>query len=264
MNPLKRGLEAVKAVKRNKSLFIILILLQIAFIVSVSFIGIEYQLKIYENAREIIEPLQAVDYNATAIEEGQPFMDDMMKEMISMTRNYQEMVKNIFKMILLLLTCFLIFNGLSWSLVNYLLKRNNIIKYWGKFVLVSLVFLVPSSLISYFILKNLLSAEAGLSNAGIKIVGWIFLIVSYFLLVGFCLVEEKLKDLFKKIFLVGVKKAHWVLLALLCYLSCILLSLVLIYFSINTILLTILGLLLLIIVLVLGKLFLAGVVKGMK
>ena len=84
------------------------------------------------------------------------------------------------------------------------------------------------------------------------------------MLIGFCLLEEKLKNLIKKIFRVGAKKVHWMLLSLLCVLLLISLSSVLIYFSMGILSLMILSALVLAIILVLEKLFLVGVVKDIK
>jgi len=265
MGILKKSLlDVFKVVKRNKLLFAALVIVQILFIVLVLFVGVKYQIKIYENVRGVMEPLQWANYNATAIEEGQPFMKGMMKEMSLMTKSYKAMVKNIFTMIFWMLGFFLLFNGFIWSMVNYMVKKGNFRKYWGRFALVSLVFLVPVSLVSYIILKSLVGVDLAVFGWGVRVMSWIFLVVGYFMLIGFCLVDWKLKDLFKKIFVVGVRQVHWVLLSLLCVLGLVLLSLLFIYVSMNSLLLMTLSGLVFVTVLVLGKLFLVLVVKELK
>lgn len=278
MNPLKRGfLEAVKGAKEKKGLFLVLVLIQILFLASVSFIGVGYQIKIYEKARGIIEPLESINYEEMEkVTSGEdPQVKELMKKMVLVTKSYKEMVKSILEMILLMGGSFLVFNGLGWSLANYIIKKGNIWKYWGKFVLVSLVFLVPIGAGSYFGLKaligaegNLLAGEVGegieLVKGGMKVAGGIFLVMGYFMVVGFCLLEEKVGSLFKKIFLVGVKKGHWMVLSLFLVLAAIGLSLGLVYFSLNNLLLTVLGSLVLIIVLAGGKVFLVGVWKELN
>ncbi len=260
MNPLKRGWEAVKGVKRNKKLFAVLVLVQILFIVSSAFVGVKYQVKIYDNVQGIAETMEKLEQEEVPEEE----MEGMMGEMLAVAQHYKEMVQNIFKMVLLIFICFLFFNGFSWSFSNHLVKRKGWLKCWGKFVLVSLLFLVPVSLISYFILKSLIGAEMELFGWGVKAVSWIFLIAGYFLVVGFCLLDEGFWKLLKKIFMIGVKKAHWVLLGLLFGLSAVLISLTFVYLSLGNVLLMFLSALVLVVVLVFEKLFLIGVVEGIK
>jgi hypothetical protein len=260
MNPVKRGWEVVKSVSRKKKLFSVLIFVQILFIISVSFIGVKYQVKIYDNVLGISETMEKLEHEEIPKEE----MEGMVGEMLSVAQHYKEMVMNIFKMVFLILCCFLLFNGFSWSFSNHFIKNGCWLKCWGKFVLVSLLFLVPVSLAGYFILKSLIGAEMELFELGVKIVGWIFLITSYFLVIGFCLLDKKPKELLKKMFVIGVKKAHWVLLGLLFGLSAILVSFALVYFSFGNVLLMFLSALVLVVVLVLDKLFLIGVVEGIR
>ena len=90
------------------------------------------------------------------------------------------------------------------------------------------------------------------------------MVVFYFMVVGFCLLDLKLKKLFKKIFWVGFGQAHWILLGLLSVLVLLLLSLMLIYFGTNSLFLMTLGIVLTVVILVLGKLFLVSVVKRIR
>ncbi|MBR9683171.1 hypothetical protein GOV03_01385 [Candidatus Woesearchaeota archaeon] len=270
MNPIKEGfLSAVTAIRKHKLLLIVLIVLQILFISSISFIGVTYQVKIYENAKGIIEPLENIDYGSfsgveTADQLEQPLMEDVMKKMISVTEHYQEMVKNIFEMLFLMLSCFLVFNGFGWSLSNFMVKKGRIVRYWSKFILVSLIFLIPAGAGSYFILKSFVGLDLEVLKMGLELVGGLLLVVSYFMLIGFGLVGEGVLGLFKNIFVIGFKKIHWMLLGLFCYLSLLGLSGAGVYFSMDHGIWMLLSGLFLIVVLVWGKLFFIGIIKSVK
>lgn len=281
MNPLKRGLlDTFKIVKQNKLLFVGLMIVQFLFLLAVFFVAVNYQIKIYDSLNTVLGPLQTANYNATALEAGQPFLPDMAN-MGLMMKSYDQMIKNIFQMLFLILGCFLFFNGFLWSVANYLVKhdfkskvehkiKSNslkttkiILNYWKNFVLVSLVFLIPVGLISYFVLINLIS-DNKLFQGGFESIKIVLLVVSYFMLVGFCLINLKLKKIFKKLFWIGIMQAHWMLIGLMGVLSLLFLSLLLIYFFTTSLFMMTLGIVLTLIVLVLGKLFLVGVVRNVK
>ena len=71
MKFIKRGLrKTVSSIKQHKFLFILLIVLQIAFILSLSFVVIKYQVKILEDTIGIITPLEGINYDSQALENG--------------------------------------------------------------------------------------------------------------------------------------------------------------------------------------------------
>lgn len=271
MNPLKRGfLETIKAIKENKLLFIILIFIQILFISSILFVGINYQLKLYENIKGITEPLESIDYGAMEKmgEEGlnEPLLREAMGKIMAVEKSYKEMTRTIWEMVFLMLGCFLAFNGLGWSLANYMVKKGKLLFYWGKFVLVSLAFLGPAGLISYGILKSLMGGDLEVFGWGFKGAGVLFLIAGYFMIIGFCLLNEKTGELFKKIFLIGIKKIHWVLLSGLLVLAGMGAGGGLAYWGIgkDSLGLAVLGAVVLVLVWVMGKIFLTGVVNELN
>jgi len=264
MNVFQKSLkEGFKAIKKHKVLFISLIVIQLFFIVFLLVVGINYQIKIYQNAQEIMLPLQQANYNSSSLQSGNPLMTDMMKQMVGITKNYQQMIKNISQMLILMLGGFLIFNGLNWSISNYMIKKGSLLKYWGKFIIVSLVFILPISIFGYFFLYNLVGNPNWFSN-GIKIVEILFLVLSYFMIIGFCLVDKKFKSLFKKIFVLGVTKAHFILIGFFFVLAAILLSLLFVYYSTGYLSLMILSAIVLVIVLVLGRIYLISLVKNIR
>ena len=273
MNPLRKSFfDTIQIIRKNKLMFIGLIIIQLIFLVSIFFVAVTYQIKIYSDLNNVITPLQSANLNATALEAGQPFLPDMSQNLALMIKSYNQMISSIFEMLFLILGCFLLFNGCLWSVINFMVKSKSsnplntlklISNNWKNFIAVSLVFIVPAGLISYYVLINLIF-DSQLLNSGIQTIEVILLVIFYFLLVGFSSLDLKLKNIFKKIFWVGFGQAHWVLLSLLIILGLVLLSLMLIYYGSNSLFLMTLGAILTILVLLLGKLFLVGVVKGMN
>ena len=180
------------------------------------------------------------------------------------------MVNNIFQLLFLVLGIFLVGNGFSWSMINYVTKKRshfNLIKkakiiltYWLNFSIVSLLFLVPLGVISYFILINLIF-DPSLFKSSLSSLQIVFLVAFYFMITGFCLLNLPLKKLLKNIFVIGFKDIHWILLSLLSILSLFFLSLLLIYYGTNSLWLMILGGVLSVVILIFGKFFLVSVVK---
>ena len=265
MNPLKGGfLETLKVIKKNKKTFFLLFILQLALLISISAVTVSYQIKITENARNIVEPLQQANYNETLLEQGQPFMQDMAKQMSSISENYSKMANNILKLFFLILGFFLVFDGLLWSISNRLVKKKRLTSYWIRFVGLTVIFIIPLLLVGFFWLKSFMNLGTETLNLGTKTLNWVFLIVSYFLLIGYCLLEERFKIILKKMFLIGIKEIHWVMLSLLCILSAVLLSLLFIYFSIGNLWLMVLSGILLLLILIVGKIFLINTVNLIK
>ena len=92
MKYIKEGFrQTFRQIKKHSWLFIILILLQIIFLVSLSLLTITYQVKILESAKGVIEPLQEANFDPESIQAGQPFT----KEMASIYTNYRSMMSNI-------------------------------------------------------------------------------------------------------------------------------------------------------------------------
>ena len=120
MNYLRSGLKLTsKLIKKHWKLFLILLLLQAICLVSGVFIGTFYQVKIMENARGIIEPLQNANYDSESIKQGEPFT----QEISSIYENYQSMTKNIFALLGWLLLLFVVLNGRVWLLTQQLFKK---------------------------------------------------------------------------------------------------------------------------------------------
>src|SRR3989338_6024973 len=172
MNYLKEGLKKTWLnIKEHKYLFFLIVFLQIVLLIALAGFTYNYQLKILENARGVIEPLEQANYNATSIEAGMPFTTDMLK----VYQNYQEMKKNIFALISWLGGLILIVNGTLW-LLSHLMKLE-----------------IPLSTLSWIF----------------QVVIYSVMIIYYFLMASFAFIEiNSWKEWLKVWFTVTFKKIH--------------------------------------------------------
>jgi hypothetical protein len=242
-------------------------ILQIIFIVSIIVIVLKHQMLIFENMQEITLSLEEINYEEMQGEEmNKDLLKDTMKKMVQISQSYREMIRNLLNLAWWSLGSFLFFNGLIWSLAQYAIKKGKWWKYWLKFISVTLAFLIPFSLVSYFSLWKIIASRADIPTfqLALKGFGLVLLVAVYFMVIGFSLSNEKFKELFRKMFFLGVKKIHWILASMVLVLLMIALSLIGIYFSMPNFPLMVLSTLALIIVLVGGRLFLISVVKELN
>jgi hypothetical protein len=258
MNFLKRGFkESVKAVKKHKILFLSIIVLQIILITMLTYISLNYQLKIIEGAQEVIIPLNEANYDQASLEAGQPFTKDIMQ----IYTGYKTMMKNIIEYILWLSCIFLLINGLIWMLVYRMFEKRKFIEYSIKYLASSLALVVPFFIVCYFILKAFLSLEIATEAFAsvIQVMTGFFIIIYYFLLVGFSqLYIKNWKNFVKSYYQIGIKKILSTLTVLVINGLLILFGIYLIYLTSLyevSLVVMLLAMLFLVITLVLTKIF---------
>ncbi len=264
---IKKGLKrTLCSIRAHKLMFILLIILQVIFLVAFFSISINYNIKILNDnlqilnhTNEITAPLQNLNYNLNSAEDARP----LMKQMLSVYKNYRSMIKNVIYYLLWLTGLFMIINGTLWVLTHQLLRdgqtkdsqiKDNqtkkgkegelgklgldreLIQKGLKFVILTLILFGPIMIFIYYILSSLLKLEILISSFTnmIKIMSYLFLILYYFFLVGSAFVNVKSWKKFLKIFyIIAIKKIHWILPVLLTNLALISLSLYLVYVFID-------------------------------
>jgi len=201
---LKRALkQTLKSIKENKKLFVLLVVLQLIFVVSIIGVSIFFQIKIFDDAKGIIEPLQNANYDANSIEEGTPFT----KEMIDIYQNYVSMRHNVIVFVLWLSGLFVFLNGSLWVLTHGLLKNINlknyqeVLKTWLKFILSILLIMGPFLIVSYYLLISLLRQEtAELFSNTANILKYSLLALYYLIIVAFAVIYRNSWKKFAKEF----------------------------------------------------------------
>jgi hypothetical protein len=206
MSFLKSGVKATaKAIKKHKLMFIGAIIVQILLVIVLTYTSLNYQLKIMEGAQNVVEPLQDANYDQESLEAGQPFTKDILQ----IYTGYKEMMKNITEYILWLSGIFLLVNGLIWIMVYKMFGKKGILNMLGKYIGSSIMLMVPFFIVCYYILKGFLSLDIATESFAlvIQMVSVLFLVLYYFLLIGFSqLYIKSWKKFFKAYWSLGIKK----------------------------------------------------------
>ncbi|MDP3733715.1 MAG: hypothetical protein Q8R37_00665, partial [Nanoarchaeota archaeon] len=177
----------VQMIQKHKFLFLLLIVIQTIFIIAFAFTFLNFHLKILENARGIIEPLQNANYDPDSIDAGKPFLDHPL----SVYQSYQAMVRNLYYLIgsVLILTFF--FNGLLWAGSQQLVDRQRFsiqrfAAYWSRFAAIFLALVIPFLMLCYALVRVIAVADdpGSLFSSYAKAAAFIFVIIYYFGLVA--------------------------------------------------------------------------------
>ncbi len=206
--------KSLHAFRTHKLLFTALFLLQLFFIISITFTALYYQLKVIQDLQGIIGPLQTANYDPARLQQGEAFST----ELSSIRLSYASIKKNIFLFVLLNSLLFFIINGLLWVFCHYMLyKKKNILSQWLRFVSISILLIIPYLFLAYFILKEKFTSgvDPSLFAQTAQYFLYGFGVIYYFLLISFAYLSVNTwKDFFSKIFTTGVKKIHYTLPAL--------------------------------------------------
>ncbi|MBT3814792.1 hypothetical protein HOG07_05130 [Candidatus Woesearchaeota archaeon] len=205
---LKRGAKRTcQVIRKNKLLFMSLIILQIIFIGTMAYTGYSYQIKILESAKGVMDPLEDANYDPENIKAGGEFTGDAL----AIYRSYKDMRTNVLNMVAWMLGIFVIINGLLWAITHRMFKKVNLKSFGNqllKFFVSSLVFLVPYIIISYSLLKGLLKADMAIEavSSAVRIVTYTFMAFYYFMIVALAFIDVKSWKEFVKVWVkVGIK-----------------------------------------------------------
>ena len=239
---LQRGAERVwHSIRAHKWILLILIVLQLAFLLSSFYLALTYQVKIIQNAQKIIEPLQNANYDAESIKQGKTFL----KDMLGVYQAYQALIKDIFQFGIWMLSLFFLFNGMLWILSQQLLDKEKLSwkekgreagKRWLKYLAASLAVLVPYLGASYVALRSIITLDLGtdsFSNS-IIILTVVLAILYYFLLAALAVINtSSWKQFIQNTFRISIRKIQYALLVLLINSGVIAASLYLMNYSLN-------------------------------
>jgi hypothetical protein len=231
---MKTVKQSFKNIAKHKTLFLVLFITQLLFLIALSFIFAKYTIAFLENANAIIEPLKEsplVQGNLAALYENP----------IETYEAYQQMIKNIAMLLTLSFVSYILINGVNWELSNMITgKKCRCIKYHATFALLTLIFVLPALLIINIFSRILFTVQL---TSAILIIGLIVLLIAlYFMYVSFSLINKyKLKKLLKQTFKIGVKKFKTLIPTYIIMLIPQLIFLVLIYFLLEAHFLLLIG-----------------------
>ena len=270
LNSLK---ESFYFIWKNKSLFILLFILQIVFFVVFSVINLAYQTKILENTKAITDYIskQKLD-EASATDAILQQKNILGDDPLMISRNFDEIVKN-FRIYLgyvfILLTFFM---SIAWAITYRLLKKINLRQLTGIFLknLVVLLFYLGLIFIFFFLLLNISITQLAEQNSMLFAKYSVFLIVSiilaYFMFISISLINNsKLKNIVQKTLSIGIRKAHYMLSVYFINLFLLFISMSLLYYFIeNNQFILLSSIILMIFSFVFGRILLINVVEKLK
>lgn len=223
---LKNIKRTFNSIKKHKLLFIFLIILQICLILTLSYTFLLHQVKIMENAQDVLQPLDEANYDPQKIETGQPFL----KDALTIYNSYQEIEKSVYSFFFYFFLIFLTLNGLLWLGAHYIIKKRSLKtiarQYQRYFLSVIVLFALLFSLI--YLTINYFFSQIELIFLSMAL----FLITYYFILIAFTLLSSK--KWLKAIFIVSLKKIRKTLLVLFINLALIAFSFSLIYLTLES------------------------------
>lgn len=219
-----------------------------------------------ESTQAIIEyvdkqSLDDVSFGLSILQQKSPLGDDPLL----ISRNYDNIIYNLKFLVFYTLLAFILLNGFIWFLTCSLVNKKsmkNFFVYLFKFGLITLIFSVLIYLFTYSSLKSYLNPVSGNETSSIVFPLLITLALFYFMYVAFSLLDKiELKNLFKKLFAIGIKKAHLILLAyFIIILLVILFSSLLVYLIEKNIFLLIISIALFVFTFVWSRIFLVLVI----
>jgi len=218
LNSLK---ESFAAIWSNKSLFFLLVAIQIIFFVSLFFLSSFYFTKILFHSKEISDyisllKLDDVSVAANVLEQKNLLGEDPLL----ISRNFSEIVKN-FKLYLFYTFILLIlFMSMLWSITLRLIykdKFRQLLRIFSRNFIVALFYLGMIFLFFYSIL-NVSLFELAAEGIGLfkKYIPFLILspILIYFMFISISLVHKvELKNIVQKTLSIGIKKIHYILAA---------------------------------------------------
>lgn len=267
LNSLKKSFSSIL---KNKSLFVLLFVLQIIFVVIFINLNIKYQTKILESSIAIADYLNKQQLDdisiATGILENKKFLGD---DPLSISRNFNEIVKDFRLYLLYIFILFVFFISIIWSLTNKLVHELNsgqLIKNFLKILIVSFFYL--GLIFAFFLsLFNIPFTELAAESMKLSTKYVPFFIFSialiYFMFVSISLLHKtELKNIIQKTLFIGIKKVHYILSVYLINIFLLADSLILFfYFTERNLFILLLSILLVIFSLVFGRIFMVNVVE---
>jgi len=261
MNYLKKGwVNTFQNINKHKRIFVLLIILQIIFLVSFAYTAINFQVKVLDGAKGVMEPLENANYDAESIKSG----DQLVQNPLELYKNYTEMRSSLIQMLLWLLLIFIAINGSLWILTHKLLGKKTGLACLGKemlkFITITLIFLTPYAIFSYLILKSLLKLSVSLDSLSlaVQIITYSFMLIYYLMAVAFAFINiESWRSFVKRWFETGIKNIHWCLIVAMINLIIFTISLYLVSITTSetSVLLMMITSFVLIIILVITRIF---------
>ncbi len=201
MNYLTASLIRTKtALFSQKKLFLLLFLLQFLFIGLMAVIALNYQLRLFNDLQQVIDPLQKANLDQASLEAGNPVLDDLLP----LLRGYRQLSVHVRQLAWWLALLFLGGNGLLWGLSFSLIQKRplkELFQIWLKSLALGGLFLAALFIAVKIIFNNWFDPEemAASLKLSFKIAVGVSLIIYYLFLTAMAQANSKSwKEFFKK------------------------------------------------------------------
>ncbi len=211
--------ESLKSIWKSKLLFLLLFVIQIAFLIIFSAINLNYQTKILGNLQSISEymgklSLDEASFSSSILQQKNILGEDPL----FISRNFNEILKS-FRLYLLYVFLFFIFSAaLNWALAKSLKHKAGFKEMIEAYLKELMILAFYLGLIFAFFYSILNISMAQMVNEGTKLsIKYIpFLIFAlalcYFLFISLSISHKsRLNGIVNKTLVIGIKKAHYVL-----------------------------------------------------
>lgn len=269
LNSLK---QSFLSIWKNKSLFVLLLILQIVFFIIFSVMNLTYQAKILANIQSITSYLsqQKLD-EASATDNLLQQKNLLGEDPLLISRNFKEMVNNFRAYLIYIFTLLIVFISTAWALTHRLFQKFNSKQFAKIFfkIFVVLLFYLGLIFLFFFSLLNISVVQlATPSQLLLKYVPFFIfsVILAYFMFVSLSLSHyTELKNIVQKTLSIGIRKIHYILAVYLINIFLFITSMILLYYFIEkNLLILILSLMLMIFSFVFGRIFMVNVVDKLE
>lgn len=269
LNSLKQSFISIW---KNKSLFVLLFVLQIAFFIIFSVINLTYQAKILGNIQAITSYLsqQKLD-EASATDNLLQQKSLLGDDPLLISRNFNEMVKNFRLYLIYAFVLLITFISTAWAITHRLFHKFNSKQFAKNFfsIFVILLFYLGLIFLFFFSLLNISAVQLTTpSQLLIKYVPFFIfsIILAYFMFVSLALVSKTgLKNIVQKTLSIGIRKIHYILAVYFINIFFFIIPIILIYYFIESnLFILVLSLMLMIFSFVFGRVFMVSVVEKLE
>jgi hypothetical protein len=201
--------RTMKIVSGKKRLFTLLVLIQLVTLILIGILSAHYQVLIFEDLQNVLDPLNEANFDQKSLEEGTPFL----KDMIPVLQGYNSLEKHAKEWITWMILFFLVFNGLLWVLTFKLIRERSLIdllNIWVKYLVVGIIFILLLLSIIYWIFVNQFS-DGSLQRSvasSLKLLGILFTVLYYLTILVLSTVAVKSWNDFARRSLRSLKKLY--------------------------------------------------------
>ena len=262
--------ESLALIWKSKSLFILLVVLQIAFFALFSLISYNYVPKMVDSQKAIEDYLSNIKFDEVSVASSMLQQKSILgDDPLMISRNFNEIVRNL---ILYLASIFvlLVFSiSVFWAMTNKIIFKTSVKKLTKDFLKIFIVVLLYLGLIFIFFFSLLNIPLTGIAEESAKLLTKYipFLVFSiilvYFMFVSISLLHKTgLKNIVQETLKIGVKKIHYVLAAYFINIFLFVISItLLIYFIEKNLFALLISIILMLSIFIFGRLFVAKVVE---